>query len=56
MCEGISLAGEPRWHVDDCDGIGRDCDHHVPGDDHRLSNLRWLSAPCHKRKTALERP
>jgi 5-methylcytosine-specific restriction protein A len=50
-CEGISLHGEPRWHVDDCPGVGTDCDHDKRGDDHSLSNLRWLSAECHKAKT-----
>jgi hypothetical protein len=53
-CEGLSFDGEPRWHVDDCDGIGTDCDHDVAGDNHDLANLRWLSADCHKSKTAEE--
>lgn len=53
-CEGISLAGEPRWHVDQCDGIGRECDHDKRGDDHSLSNLRWLNSYCHLRKTQHE--
>ena len=53
-CEGITLAGEERWHVDECDGVGTDCDHDVPGDDHELDNLRWLSGPCHDRKTLEE--
>ena len=55
-CEGISLRGEPRWHVDKCDGIGTDCDHDRRGDDHALTNLRWLSRECHKAKTQLEKP
>lgn len=55
-CEGISLNGEPRWHVGTCDGIGTDCDHDKRGDDHSLSNLRWLSGECHKEKTKRERP
>lgn len=38
-------------HEPDCDGIGRECDHIVPGDDHRPSNLQWLSTPCHRAKT-----
>ncbi|GAA4123297.1 hypothetical protein GCM10022215_29860 [Nocardioides fonticola] len=53
-CEGISLAGEPRWHVEHCPGPGSDCDHDQRGDDHRLGNLRWLSAECHARKTQHE--
>lgn len=53
-CEGISLRGEDRWHVADCTGIGTDCDHEKRGDDHVLTNLRWLSKPCHKHKTQLE--
>ena len=55
-CEGISLTGEDRWHDARCDGIGRECDHEKRGDDHSLSNLRWLSRPCHTRKTQLEKP
>jgi 5-methylcytosine-specific restriction protein A len=53
-CEGISLRGERRWHVDECNGVGTDCDHDKRGDDHSLSNLRWLSAECHKAKTQNE--
>ena len=55
-CEGISLHGEPRWHVPTCTGIGAECDHDKRGDDHRLENLRWLSPPCHRRKTQAEAP
>ena len=55
-CEGISLHGEDRWHVAECDGVGAECDHDVRGDDHRLSNLRWLSSPCHTAKTKGEKP
>jgi hypothetical protein len=55
-CEGISLHGEPRWHVAECDGIGTDCDHDHRGDDHSLANLRWLSSPCHTFKTHAEKP
>ena len=54
MCEGISLRGEPRWHAEQCDGIGSQCDHDRRGDDHSLANLRWLSEPCHKVKTQHE--
>lgn len=53
-CEGISLQGEPRWHVSTCTGLGAECDHDQRGDDHDLSNLRWLSGPCHTRKTQHE--
>ena len=55
-CEGISLHGEPRWHVSECNGIGSECDHDKRGDDHSLANLRWLSTECHKRKTQAEKP
>lgn len=55
-CEGVSIKGEQRWHVDGCDGIGAECDHDKRGDDHSLSNLRWLSTPCHTEKTKLEQP
>lgn len=53
-CEGISLHGEDRWHVDECNGIGRDCDHDKRGDDHSLTNLVWLNSYCHLRKTQHE--
>lgn len=42
---------EAERHHPDCDGIGTDCDHVVQGDDHSLTNLQWLSAPCHRAKT-----
>ena len=45
---------EARIHAKDCDGIGTDCDHIVPGDNHSLDNLQWLSYACHKAKTARE--
>jgi 5-methylcytosine-specific restriction protein A len=45
---------EADEHVPECDGIGSQCDHHVPGDDHSLGNLRWLSGPCHTAKTQRE--
>ena len=41
-------------HVPECDGIGAECDHVVPGDDHSLPNLQWLSASCHWAKTLAE--
>ena len=56
-CEGVDLDGTgQRTHVPTCDGIGTDCDHDIRGDDHSLSNLRWLSLECHKAKTAAEQP
>ncbi len=55
-CEGISLRGEDRWHAEDCDGVGRECDHDRRGDDHSLSNLRWLHPACHSVKTQREKP
>lgn len=56
-CEGVDLNGAGiRTHVAECDGIGTDCDHDKRGDDHSLSNLRWLSAECHKAKTQAEQP
>lgn len=53
-CEGISLDGEDRWHDAGCDGVGAECDHDQRGDDHRLTNLRWLNPYCHLRKTQHE--
>lgn len=37
-----------------CDGVGDECDHIHPGDDHSPLNLQWLSTVCHKAKTARE--
>lgn len=54
-CEGLLVNGTVT-HVEDCPGVGRECDHHVRGDDHDLSNLRWLSGECHKAKTQNEKP
>lgn len=34
-----------------CTAAGTDCDHVVPNDDHRLSNLQWLCHPHHEDKT-----
>ena len=56
-CEGVDLAGTgTRTHVAGCSGIGSECDHDQRGDDHSLSNLRWLSTECHQAKTIAERP
>ncbi|GHJ59146.1 hypothetical protein NOK12_16640 [Nocardioides sp. OK12] len=45
---------EAEQHVSNCDGIGRECDHHADPHDHTLDNLRWLSTPCHAAKTQRE--
>lgn len=45
---------EAEQHEPDCNGIGTECDHIVNNDDHSLSNLQWLSTPCHKAKTQRE--
>lgn len=45
---------EATIHDPRCDGCGRECDHRNPGDDHELSNLQWLSTPCHRAKTQAE--
>ncbi len=45
---------EAAEHVSDCTGIGTDCDHISRGDDHRMTNLQWLSRPCHDAKTHRE--
>lgn len=41
-------------HAPGCGGWGRDADHIKPGDDHSMSNLQWLSGPCHRAKTNRE--
>lgn len=45
---------EAKVHVPECDGYGSECDHIDQGDDHSLSNLQWLSTPCHAAKTRAE--
>lgn len=45
---------EAPVHEPECGGEGAECDHVVRGDDHSLSNLQWLSVPCHAAKTKLE--
>lgn len=37
-----------------CGARASDVDHIVPGDDHCLSNLQALCAPCHRDKTLRE--
>lgn len=41
-------------HHPACNGTGTDCDHITPNNDHSLSNLQWLSRPCHNAKTQAE--
>lgn len=45
---------EADRHDPRCDGIGTDADHIKAGDHHELTNLQWLSEPCHRAKTARE--
>jgi hypothetical protein len=45
---------QAKVHEPDCDGIGTECDHVQRGDDHSLTNLQWLSTPCHMAKTKAE--
>lgn len=45
---------EAEEHEQDCDGNGSECDHHERGDDHSLTNLRWLNHWCHQAKTQRE--
>lgn len=45
---------EAERHEPECNGVGRECDHIDRGDNHELSNLQWLSTPCHKAKTTAE--
>lgn len=37
-----------------CRRPGSDCDHIIPGDNHRLSNLQWLCRPHHLAKSSRE--
>lgn len=45
---------EALRHHPACDGQGRDVDHITAGDTHELSNLQYLSGPCHDAKTRAE--
>lgn len=45
---------QAKVHEPQCNGIGNECDHITPGDNHTLTNLQWLSAACHKAKTTQE--
>jgi 5-methylcytosine-specific restriction protein A len=51
-CEADTRLGIP--HHRDCNRLGSECDHIRQGDDHRPTNLCWLSTPCHRAKTARE--
>jgi hypothetical protein len=42
---------EAEQHEPQCDGVGRECDHIGDKLNHSLSNLQWLSTPCHLAKT-----
>lgn len=37
-----------------CSAPGTDCDHIIPGDDHRLENLEWLCGRHHDIKSSAE--
>jgi len=45
---------EATHHAPGCTGRGRDVDHITQGDNHGLTNLQYLSGPCHERKTRLD--
>ena len=45
---------EAAQHVAGCPRTGSHCDHINHGDDHSLTNLQWLSKPCHDAKTRVE--
>ena len=42
--------------ADICTTVSTEVDHIKAGDDHTPGNLQGVCAPCHKRKTAAERP
>lgn len=46
-CEAVT-------HQPDCTRAGAQCDHVDNNDDHNLTNLQWLSVPCHAAKTQAE--
>jgi 5-methylcytosine-specific restriction protein A len=45
---------QAQHHDPRCNGIGTECDHITPGDDHSMGNLQWLNGWCHKAKTQRE--
>ena len=53
LCEAANHV-EASAYVEGCDGIGTECDHIINNDDHSLTNLQWLSTPCHLAKTLTE--
>jgi 5-methylcytosine-specific restriction protein A len=49
--------GRCEWRLKSrarCPRPGTDCDHKNPGDDHSLSNLQWLCAHHHGKKSSAE--
>lgn len=55
-CQGPTdpVTGRPHPDLPRCASEGSECDHIIPGDDHRLDNLQWLCADCHQTKTSRE--
>ena len=55
-CEGPTSAatGQREGDTARCVHEGNECDHIVPGDDHREVNLQWLCGRCHAEKTKRE--
>lgn len=45
---------EATTHDPRCNGVGSECDHIIPGDNHHISNLQWLNTYCHAAKTRRE--
>ena len=45
---------QAETHDPRCHGVGSECDHIGNPADHDLSNLQWLSGPCHAIKTQRE--
>jgi 5-methylcytosine-specific restriction protein A len=49
--------GRCEWRLKShkrCPRPGTDCDHKVAGDNHDMSNLQWLCAHHHARKSSME--
>lgn len=49
--------GRCEWRLKSgkrCPRDGTDCDHRTPGDNHSLSNLQWLCAHHHGKKSSAE--
>lgn len=49
-----TLASGHRCRYTDPTGHALECDHVIPGDDHRLVNLQTLCKPHHRAKTQAE--